>query len=465
MTIPAEAESLLSSFRDPSGFLFRREGRLFRQVNRIYAGHFDLLNRSGLYDLLTNQNLLVHHETADIPPADPDGVHTVIRPEEIPFISFPFEWSFSQLKDAALLTLRIQRESLKQGMSLKDATAYNIQFRDNAPILIDTLSFEKYTEGRPWVAYRQFCQHFLAPLALMARVDIRLQQLLRAHIDGLPLDLASRLLPRRTWLSPGLLFHLHLHARSQRRYSDSAAVPVPSDARLSQHGLLAILDSLEGAIRSLRFQTEGTEWGDYYRDTNYSENAHAEKKRLVRKLALSAAPRTAWDMGANDGTFSRILAAENIRTTAFDIDPVAVEKNYLKCKGGHEKSPLPLLLDITNPSPGIGWANEERPPLLKRGKPDLLLALALIHHLSITHNLPFSHTSRLFSGMAGHLLIEFVPKSDSQVQRLLRTREDIFPGYTQPEFEKSFGKTHAILAAEKIPETDRTLYLMKSRAA
>ena len=211
-----------ASFRDPSGFLFTRDGVLYRQVNQVYAEDYRKLMDSGLYAKLVKAGLLIPHTEVDIEPANKKLAFKVLCPEYVPFISYPYEWSFGQLKDAALATLSIQKRALKAGMVLKDASAYNIQFQRGKPTLIDTLSFEIYQEGEPWVAYRQFCQHFLAPLALMAYQDVRLSQLLRVYIDGIPLDLASELLPARTRWNLGLATHIHLHARAQKRYAEVA---------------------------------------------------------------------------------------------------------------------------------------------------------------------------------------------------------------------------------------------------
>ena len=210
------AEGLAGSFRDPSGFVFERQGELYRQVNVIHAEHYDHLVASGLYDHLVRSGLLIPHQEVEIPASEPTRAYRVLKPERIDFVSYPYEWSFGQLRDAARVTIKAQAAALDHGMSLRDASAYNIQFQRGHPLLIDTLSFEKLPEGSPWVAYRQFCQHFLAPLALMSHRDVRLGQLLRIHLDGIPLDLAVRLLPWRTRLRPSLLLHLFLHARSQR---------------------------------------------------------------------------------------------------------------------------------------------------------------------------------------------------------------------------------------------------------
>jgi len=260
-----------SSFRDPGGFLFYRDGSIFRQVNSIYKENYDHLVNSGLYENLINAELLIPHEEVDVEAVRPDLNYKLIKPELIPFVSYPYEWSFSQLKDAALTTLRVQKKSLELGMSLKDCSAYNIQFRNGKPVFIDTLSFEKYHEGQPWVAYRQFCQHFLAPLALMSYRDIRLNQLLRIYIDGIPVDLASSLLPFRTRFIFSLLTHIHLHARSQKHYADKA-VDV-SSKKVSRLSFLGLINNLESAVNKLKWRPGGTEWADYYDETNYSSDA------------------------------------------------------------------------------------------------------------------------------------------------------------------------------------------------
>ena len=210
-----DCEPLSASFRDPSGFMFMADGALYRQVNKVYAPHYRQLMESGLYEQLVKRAWLVAHEEVETPVADQSKVYQVIRPERIPFISYPYEWSFSQLRDAALLTLDVQTLALEYGMTLVDASGFNVQFMKGKPIMIDTLSFQKYAEGQAWTGYKQFCQHFLAPIALMAKTDVRLNQLLRAYIDGIPMDLASRLLPGRTWWRFGLVTHIHLHAKAQ----------------------------------------------------------------------------------------------------------------------------------------------------------------------------------------------------------------------------------------------------------
>lgn len=451
MTPPAR---LAASFRDPSGFVYRKEGTLLRQVNPPYAADLERLFGSGLHDELVEKGLLVPAERVDLSHALTPEAIAVLRPEPVPLVSYPYEWSFGALKDAALLTLEIARRALEKGMVLKDASAYNVQFRNGRPILIDTLSFEAYQEGEPWIAYGQFCRHFLAPLALMAHVDVRLLGLLRVHLDGIPLDLASGLLPGTTRLKPGLLMHLHAHGKVSHR-------PATEEVRkvtVSKTGLLATLDSLRGTVEGLRWEPKGTEWADYYDATNYTDASMAEKRRLV-DLFLEDQTGTCWDLGANTGEFSRIAAARGLGTVAWDIDPAAVERAYR----AHPEGVLPLLQDLANPSPGLGWAGAERDPLADRGPADVVLALALVHHLAIGNNVPLSDVAAYFARLGRALVIEWVPKEDSQVRRLLASRRDVFPGYTQEGFEAAFSGPFEVERREPIAGTARTLYRMKAR--
>lgn len=455
---------LAASFRDPSGFLFKREGQLYRQINRSYQADYDRLMESGLYARLVKNGKLIAHQEVDLPAEEPQIAYRVIQPELVSFISYPYEWSFSQLKDAALLTLSIVKSALKAGLSMKDASAYNIQFQHGKPVLIDTLSFEIYQEGQPWVAYRQFCQHFLAPLALMAYRDVRLSQLMRLYIDGVPLDLASSLLPFQARLNPGLLMHLILHAAAQKKYSqDESAIPART-TNMSQTSFLGLIENLESTVRGLKWKPAGTEWGSYYEATNYSDRAFEAKAATIKSLINAIQPRQVWDLGANTGVFSRLASEQHIETISFDIDPVAVEKNYLQVKQNQETHLLPLVLDLTNPSPSLGWKNEERSAWIERGPVDLILALALIHHLAISNNVPLPDVAALFAQLTTNLIIEFVPKEDSQVRRLLATRKDIFPTYTREGFETAFQQWFVIRDTRLVEDSQRVIYWMEHKS-
>ncbi|MFC1830316.1 SAM-dependent methyltransferase, partial [Thermodesulfobacteriota bacterium] len=319
-----------ASFRDPSGFLFHHDDSIYRQVNFSYKENFDHLIHTNLYDALVNAELLIPHQETHLKGPFSERAYKIIRPEKIPFVSYPYEWCFSQLKDAALATLSIQQKSLEFGMSLKDASVYNIQFIKGKSVLIDTLSFEKYDPGHPWTAYRQFCQHFLAPLALANHTDVRLNQLFRIYIDGIPLDLAAKLLPLKTRFRFSLFTHIHLHAKYQRRFSDKK---IPSgEKKMSRLGMAGLIDNLESAVQKIMWRPQDTEWDDYYEKTTYTPEAIQEKKDVVSTFLDRLNPEEVWDFGANTGLFSRIAADRGIRTISFDVDPSCVEKNYLDVK-------------------------------------------------------------------------------------------------------------------------------------
>ena len=449
------------SFRDPAGFLFWRGGEVFRCVRPVYETQFREATSRGLYAASIAQGLMLPFTTGYAPPDDEPCV-AVLKPRQLTQITYPYEWSFEQLKDAAALTLKLHMLALERGMVLKDASAYNVQMVDGAPCFIDHLSFDLLSEHGMWPAYGQFCRHFLAPLALMSRVDLNLNKLLELYIDGVPLDLAAKLLPISTRLSLGLYMHLHLHARLVSKHG--GARKKVAGRQISAEQLAAIAKSLLALVSGLEPKAARTEWGDYYSDTNYSDRSFAAKKRWIREMVAKVRPRRMWDVGANDGTFSHLVKDLAGEIVSMDIDPVAVGRNYRACRSDGITNVTPLVIDVCNPSPATGFANRERASLADRGRPDLVIALALIHHLAISNNLPFADIAGYFASLADHLVIEFVRKSDSQVERLLLNRPDIFDGYTEDGFKSAFGARFTIVEERPIPGAERTLYLMTNRA-
>lgn len=453
--------ALPSSFRDPSGFVYIQDGVLRRQVNEVYRPDYEHLMASGLYDSLVGDGLLVEHREVDAEATS--DAFKVLAPQRVPFVSYPYEWCFGQLQAAALATLAIQSIALDHGMSLRDASAYNIQFLRGRPVLIDTLSFERLREGTPWIAYRQFCQHFLAPLALMSMVDVRLGQLSRLYLDGVPLNLASELLPGRSRLRPAIQLHIHSHGRSQDRHAGKPSRRDDVQGRFSLRAFRGLVESLRSAVEAMEWQPD-SHWNSYYDEAeSYSEEGHQDKLELVGSYLSILDPDSVWDLGANTGLYSRLATERGAHTVSFDMDPASVETNYRDATARKDPLMLPLVMDLANTSPAIGWRNRERMTLSERGPVDVVMALALVHHLAIGNNVPLPEIARAFRDYGSSLLIEFVPKSDPKVRLLLSSREDIFPGYDQAGFEAAFGEVFTVERRHQIRGSDRILYLMRAR--
>ncbi len=453
-----------SSFRDPSGFVFYHKKTLFRQINKIYKNNYDHLIRSGLYNDLAGSSLLIPHQEIKSVPFQSDQAYKIIKPKEVLFISYPYEWCFSQIKEAALATLKIQKKALEYGMSLKDASAFNIQFIKNKPVLIDTLSFEKYKKGSPWTAYRQFCQHFLAPLTLMSFTDLRLNNLAVTFIDGIPLDLTSRLLPVRTYFNFSLLSHIHIHSKVEAHFSDKILnKKYRTQKKMTALSMQGLIENLIKTVHKIKYNPEKRDWAGYYKSHNYQSGSFLHKKEIVTNFLEKTKPGLVYDLGANTGIFSRIASSMKIDVISFDMDPDVVELNHRESKKKNETGILPLVLDLCSPSPNIGWANNERMTLAQRGPADIVMALALIHHLALSNNLPFYKIAQFLCMIAKSLIIEFIPKDDSQAGRLLSSREDIFFDYTQEYFEKVFKDYFHIKERVKIRGSKRVIYLMKKK--
>lgn len=447
------------SFRDPSGYVYEADGKIFRSLAEGYAPDYECFTASGLADHLKQKKWVpdFHESDREIP-----GAWKVLEVERLPWISYPYEWCFQQLKEAALLTLKIQLAALAHGMTLKDASAYNIQLHRGRLVFIDLQSFARYEEGRPWVAYRQFVMHFLGPLLLMAKKDIRFSHLLRDYVDGLPVDFVSRNLPWRTRFSPSCLIHIHWHAKLLKKYADTHGdtethAQQQKSARMPLASQVKFIESLRELVQGLRVPELATEWGDYYQDTNYTSAAFLAKQRLIQQLCERFQPKSVCDLGANCGEFSRQVPASVPTVISADIDPVAVDKNYVQVRKNKDRNIYPVLLDLCNPSPGIGWMNAERESFLARAKCDLAMGLALVHHLCIGNNLPLDYVASLFHTLAPVAVVEFVPKGDSQVDRLLSSREDIFPDYTLENCVAAFSRLYPNCETHPVEDSQRTV--------
>ena len=443
-----------ASFRDPSGFVYEKDGTIYRFVSSAYQLHYDLLRSSGLADeLIKQKKLLAFTEINENHTGRTDWYKT-FQPQFIPFLSYAWEWSFEQLKDAALTTLSICSASLKKGMILKDATHTNIQFVDGRAKLIDTLSFEQYEEGEQWVAYRQFCECFLNPLLLAAYKGMEVHKLLLSYPDGVPAQLTAELLPFKTKLKPVIYLHVHLHANLSGKAGTATTTPTK---KVTKKNIEQIIESLLDCITNLTLTARQTTWNNYYDETILSDQYLSEKKKLVATLLTEISYESAIDMGANEGVFA-LLCKKEAQIVATDFDSACINSLYSRLKNEKLQHILPLVIDLTYPSPSLGWMNAERSSFFKRKTFDVGLALALIHHLAIAKNISFDQLAFFFADICNELIIEFVPKTDPKVAAMLQWRKDIFEHYTEVEFEQSFEQYFLLKKKQPVLHSERTLY-------
>ncbi len=450
-----------SSFRDPSGYVFYDGDILRRRILPIYFKQYKALSETGFFKTLSRKGLLVSHTLTS-----ENENEIIITPEEIPFITYPYEWGFEQYKQAALLTLKIQKYALTKGFWLKDASAYNVTMYQGKPIFIDSLSFDFYEEGTPWRAYKQFITHFFGPLVLSKYFGSDMIKMMQSHIDGIPLQLISSMLPSKTKLSPTLQSNIHLLARLEGKHNDDYKGETKV-SKLSLKALNTILDSLYDYIIKLQFK-DATEWGDYYSKTNYDAQSFEAKKKLIKEWVLPLKAKRIIDVGGNDGTFARALDSD-AHLIVTDIDVNAVDQNFKKAQAQTEDNMLAFVSDVLQPSPAIGFNNTERESLIERLEkyaPDVTMALALIHHITLSGNVPFDKSASFFASFSEHLIIEFPKREDSWVGSLLiRKREFInhFDFYNESHFEEEYKQYFVLEKKEIIVGTSRLLYYFKKK--
>jgi SAM-dependent methyltransferase len=445
-----------ASYRDPCGFVFRCEDIFCRAVLPAGLDDYELLMQSGLYARLQEEGLMIAHEEMEDSSPLPEASR-ILRPAQLDFWSYPYEWSFRQLQEAALATLRLVRVGLEHGMMLKDASAHNIQFVGGKPVLIDSLSFERYEAGKPWQAFRQFCEHFLYPLLIFQKCPDLSPAFLMAYPDGISAQLTASLLPWKSRLSWNNQLYVFLAASLAKKQGKPQR-----SFRISKEKILQNVAQLEGYIRSLKPREARPVWSNYYEETILSAEYLESKKSSVAGLLQSLAPQRVIDAGCNTGSFSLLAAAHAQEVIAFDSDAASIDALFAEAKKAGTPGLHLLVADLMNPTPALGWANAERSALLERLRADMVLALALVHHLAIAKNLPLSFISTVFAGMTEQwLLIEFVPKSDSKTQLLLQARKDIFHDYSEAAFEAAFSEDFHIERRIALPHSERVLYLMR----
>jgi hypothetical protein len=452
------------SFRDPDSRVFTADGRVLRLLSEQGLADWRALAASGLLEELPVVGTREVEE--EVPEALHGGVAAVLEHDRIPFVSYPYEWTFAMLKDAALLQLELLRRGIEKGLILKDSSPYNVQFRGARPVFIDVGSFEQLREGEPWAGYRQFCMLFLYPLLLQAWKDMPFQPWLRGSLDGITPHEARELLSTRDLFRRGTLSHVVLHDRLERRHEDRDE-DLKGELRkagFKKELILANIRGLERLIGRLRWDPDRSTWSEYGPHTTYTEDDAERKACFVASAVAEERPRLVWDLGCNEGRHSRIAAETADYVVAMDADSLVVDRLYRALREEAQERILPLTVNIVDPSPALGWRGLERRPLLERGRPDLTLALALIHHVSIAGNVPVAEFLDWLRGSTRSLVIEFVSPEDPMARRLLaRKRPGDHPDYRADWFEHCLNEGFDVVRSEQLAAGARTLYLARPK--
>ena len=447
-----------TAFKNLQGFVSCKEHKIYRKIPSGHVGNIQKIMESGLYKKLLDKKYIVPFEEAD---TDDEKSGKIFASPSPFYYSYAYEWAFSQLKDAALLLLSSQKLALEHGMTINSAKCENIQFYGGKPLIFDIFIFEEYNDKKNNDFYEEFCRMFLAPLAIMSYTDVRLGQLLKTYIKGIPLDLTCHILPITANLNMGLVTHIFKHAKRIKEKELAAEKNTVQSKKQQSLQTKENLKSLADCIKSLSFPDSKTEWGNFYKHTSYSDKAFFAKKEIITNYLDKVHPELVYDLGSNRGKFSRIASNKKINTVAFDIDAVAVEKNYLHAKKAKETHILPLFQDLTNPSSDMGFMNAQKTGFMKRTRPDLTMALAILPHLVLKNGLKFEEVAKFLRTLSAYLIIEFVPAEDKKVKQIISALEEEFPDYTKERFARVFEKFFDILDEHSVADTKRTIYLMK----
>ena len=463
------------SFKDPAGRVYRvadgaGEIRILRGLNGDAAATLEKLLAEPFFRSLAAAGdvapttLLDDQDTA-ARSVLAEGWAAVAEHQAVDFLTWPYEWPFSMLKDAALLQLRLLETSVRHGWILKDATPFNIQWPGARPVFIDVPSFIPWDEGEYWQGYRQFCATFLTPLLLTAHLGIPFQPLLRSRLEGIPPEEAVKYFYGLKRFKRGVLSHVWFPAKAERRVQRRAGRgrPAQENARRRQPAtmLLALLDSLKRLITGLSYGPAGSDWAQYAETHSYPPEDFARKQDFVERHAAALRPGLTWDLGANTGAFSRIAAQHSRLVVAVDGDQDAVERLYREARDGGPENIIPLVMDLSNLSPGQGWAGGERAAFDRRAKPDLALCLALVHHLRVSANIPLPLFIGWLRSLDAAVIIEFVGRDDEMFQALLENKRENYADYTAENFASELGRHFAVRDQLTLKGGARELFMLE----
>ncbi len=461
------ADFVSGSFRDPDTRVFRHDGKIFRCLSARALDDWTHLAGTAFYRRLVQDGAVVATERVDDLEALPDlGAKwsAVLKHETVPFVSYPYEWPFSMLKDAALLQLDLTLAALEEGMTLKDATPYNVQWFGSTPRFIDLGSFTVYEPGDPWAGYRQFCSQFLYPLMIQAYKDVPYHPWLRGSLEGMEAGHCLALLSLRDRFRRGVMTHVYLQAKAQSKFEDSDR-NVRRDLRAAGFGAAMITNNirrLRSVVEQLTWQPDRSTWSEYTKAHSYADADLERKSNFVRRVLAPRRWRLVWDIGCNVGTYSRLAAEHAEYVLALDADHVVVDRLYGALKQEVRSNILPLLADVADPSPGLGWQGLERTPLGDRGVPDLILCLALVHHVVIGRNIPMEDLVAWLAAFGADLVVEYVGHDDPMVKKLMTNREGQSIQYSAETLELALARHFETVTHEQLQSGTRTLYYAQS---
>ena len=457
------------SFRDPDTRVFHHDGAIFRALTERARADWRRLAGTRFYGRATRDGHLVGTREVtggeNLPALDPAWA-AVLEHARIPVVSYPYEWSFGMLRDAALLQLDLTLAALDEGMTLKDATPFNVQWDGVRPTFIDVGSFTAYEPGDPWTGYRQFCETFLYPLFLQAYRNAPFHPWLRGRLEGMTAGECRSLLAARDCLRPGVLAHVHLQAKAQHRY-EAADGNVRAELRAAGFGAALIRNNvarLRRTVEGLRWTPPRSTWSEYAREHGYGDADLERKAAFVRRVLESRRWSLVWDVGCNTGAYSRMAAGHAEYVLALDADHVVIDRLYRSLREEGRTDVLPLVADVADPSPGLGWRGRERPPLGDRCSPELILCLALAHHLVIGRHVPFADFADWLASSGADVVLEFVDRGDPMVERLLRHRDGRGLDYSREAAEAALTRHFHLAGRETLASGARTLYHCRRKA-
>jgi hypothetical protein len=456
---PVEFEA--GSFRDRSSRVFVRNGRVFRALDADSLATWRRASAQPFVEQLLSEHRIVG--TREVPAdecaalAVPTGFAGVLEHERIPFISYPYEWSFAMLRDAALLHLRLLTESIPAGLILKDASPYNVQFVGKRPVFIDIGSFTGHAPGEPWLAYRQFCELMLFPLLLQAYRGVHFQPILRGELEGISARQFLQWLRWRDLFRSGVFTHGWLQAKLEQ-HTQALATSTVSDLKTSGFKtsfIEQLLRKLTRLVEQLQWQPPRTQWTNYDDTLTHVAEDRQAKSAFVRKVCESRPRDLVWDLGCNDGRYSTIAGEFATTVVAMDADHACVDQIY---RSADSPNVLPLCMNLANSSPAMGWRGRERKRIEDRGQPELIFCLGLIHHLVIAANIPLAEVVDWLAGFKAEVILEFPSKQDRMVQALLRNKRDQYDDYSRESLESELRRHFEIGLCESLPSGERTLY-------